>query len=482
MKFKNYDYDVKFLMRCLVWLAILIVAMMATRGSGFVIVIPLILFAVMMNKPELSFFWLLVIVAAVVGNQYFMPKNAVFAISQRSLMVVLGGIMLCKIFGGRKHKVVSHFYFMYVYLAYMILPSAIGWNPIISYLKLVLFIFVFGAYLGVSKEAATADLSMGPKVRSAALAFAVFFIFGSVALIPFPGISQLSGEEYEEAVKSGLKTVSLFKGMTMHSQSMAPVAAGFSVLLFADMLFGLRRFDKLYCALLICCPVLLYMTSSRTGMGTYLVGMGFVAWLMMRSRGVSSRWRGRVMNLVGLMLFIMIVIFILTSSGRESVKSFAMKGRDSSAELSLENLNTRHELMSSAMENFKNSPMIGNGFQVGIWMVGEKRGSLLDYMSAPVEKGVWVTAILEEGGVVGMFLFLVFYLGSIISAVKNKAYIVASCMVMIGMTNLGEFTFFSMSYTGGILWAIVFAGVALDVQRLRQEQAMNNYYMRGRRW
>ena len=37
------------------------------------------------------------------------------------------------------------------------------------------------------------------------------------------------------------------------------------------------------------------------------------------------------------------------------------------------------------------------------------------------------------------------------------------------MTNLGEFTFFSMSYSGGFCWAMVFVGLALDLRKMSDE-------------
>jgi len=37
------------------------------------------------------------------------------------------------------------------------------------------------------------------------------------------------------------------------------------------------------------------------------------------------------------------------------------------------------------------------------------------------------------------------------------------------LTNLGEFSFFSMSYTGGFTWAMVFMGLALDIRKMKDE-------------
>ena len=93
----------------------------------------------------------------------------------------------------------------------------------------------------------------------------------------------------------------------------------------------------------------------------------------------------------------------------------------------------------------------------------------LAVLSAPIEKGVWVTAVLEEGGVVGWIIFVVFLVASITTSIKRKAYIGASCLFVFMVSNMGEFSFFSMSYLGGFCWAMVFVGLALDMRKMTDE-------------
>ena len=90
-------------------------------------------------------------------------------------------------------------------------------------------------------------------------------------------------------------------------------------------------------------------------------------------------------------------------------------------------------------------------------------------LTAPIEKGVWVTAVLEEGGVIGWIIFVVFLMACIYKSIRRGAYIGASCLFLCVLTNLGEFTFFSMSYTGGFTWAMVFVGLALDIRKMKDE-------------
>lgn len=86
-----------------------------------------------------------------------------------------------------------------------------------------------------------------------------------------------------------------------------------------------------------------------------------------------------------------------------------------------------------------------------------------------------MTAVLEEGGVFDMLLFVLFVLVSFAAMLARQAFVVLSCLVVLLVSNLGEFTFFPMSGAGGVMWALVFAGLALDAQRLRQQAETCRY-------
>lgn len=473
MKKYNPHYDTAYLLKSLSIYLIVVLMMYMTKGPGFVFIVPFVLIALFTNKPEKAFFWLLLTVALVTANPRIVPKDVVFSIAQRMLMVIIAFTMASKIFGGRKSPAITTFFSVVPYLLFAAISSAQGWCPLISYLKMFLFTSVFFAYLGVAKQAGEANLSLSTKMRSCMLAFACFFIFGSTLLIPFPGLSQLLPEQ----IKNTPNATSLFMGMTMHSQSLGPAIAGINALVFADMMFSIKRFDRLYVALLLCCPILIFKTSSRTGMGTYLAGILYVTFLFFRARGISSRWKSRALNIVTAVLAVAIMSLFATSSGREGVTKYMLKGQDDGEGVSVDQLtSSRQALVDDAMYSFKQKPLIGNGFQVKYDTGLVVRDSIKSFLTAPVEKGVWFTAVLEEGGVPGMILFVFFIFGSIIRLAKYKAYIASSCLLVLIVSNFGEFTVFSMSYTGGILWAIVFAGLTIDVQRLRLEREVGRLY------
>lgn len=467
---KYRAYNVKAFWQGLLLMVAVILGMKISNGAAYGIAFVMTLFAAMTGKYEKLFFWLLLSVAALSCNQYFAPKGMVFVVLQRVGMVLLGVIMVAKVFGRRNNKVIVPFFMMIGYAFYMIIPSSFGWSPLVSYLKLILFVLIFVAYIGVAKYASIGSDESERRIRSGMLSFAAFFILGSVLLMPYPGISTMTAKEIEASLFSS----GLFKGMTMHSQCLGPMIASLNVILLADLLFSVRRYDVLYLILLVCCPILMYKTSSRTGMGSYLASTMLVLFYFVRSNVVSQKWRRRVTSAVCSIVVVLIIAAALTPGFVNGLKSFIVKGDVEKVEFSTTNiLATREVMFNKTLENFREKPVFGNGFQVAEYMVGVKRESLKSILTAPIEKGFWITAVLEEGGVLGLAILSLFFIITFFTLIKHRAYIAANCLVVVVLTNMGEFSMFSMSYTGGIVWSQVFAGLVFDIHRIRKQQRVN---------
>lgn len=458
-------YDRKYLFKCILSMAFLFGLMKVTGGSGFVIVVPIVLWALLAHKTETLFFWLLMAVCAIIVNGYVIPKNAVFAWTQRSLMLGLGVCMAVNVMAYPKHMVMKPYLGIMLYIGFMFFSSAQGWCPIISYLKLVLFVVIYFSYFGVANQVGINPTVSSKRVRSVMLAVSLFFVLGSIALVPFPGLSQLKHEDFVDSPF----TVSLFMGMTNHSQCLGPVVSSISVVVFADLLFSIKKWDPLYLLILLCCPYLVYKTTSRTGIGAYVLGMMFVVYLFMRARGVGSRWKSRAMTAIMLVVLGLAFAAACLPGVQKSIRKVLLKSSDSTTVTTEAVLNTRQALIDKSLYYFRKKPLMGNGFQVSEKMSGLKIKGITSVLSAPVEKGVWVSAVLEEGGIVGWVLFTGFLFVCITISIKRRAYTGASCLFLCTLVNLGEFTFFSMSYTGGFVWAMVFVGLALDVRKMKDE-------------
>ncbi len=463
-------YSVKWLVWGLIGFGVLCASMKATGGAGFLLIFPFLLAAFVKNRSELLLYAILATAVLTVTNGFIAPKDNVYSISARLVYGIASGVLILQSTAHKIPKILAPILSIFLYVGFQALASSQGWQPLISYLKLFLFVIVFLAFWGVACTACV-DRQVRPQtLRSVVLVFACFLILGSLALIPFPGIGKIGAAQ---ALEQGLdvESVGLFMGVTFQPQALGPAVSVIATVLLADLLFSIRRWEPLYLTLLVAAPVLVYYTSSRTAMGTWLAGMSFTTFVFMCANGVGSRWKGRALGTLFIAGMICGVALFATPEMRDKVLAFAFKVRGEDAVVTDTSFSaltsSRQGLMDVSMANFADSPLIGNGFQVSKQMEGLEIQSWTQLLSAPIEKGVWVTAVLEEGGILGMFFFVFFLLVSFYGLLTRRAYIGASAFFVLTIANLGEFTFFSMSSIGGIVWAFVFTGLALDAQRLR---------------
>jgi hypothetical protein len=471
--FDNTVFDVKTYWRTVAVLLIMTLLQMASKGAAFAFLVPFALIAVLARRVEQIIFWLLASMILIVGNSYFLPKGLVFYVAQRILFAVTGFVMFVRVTSRPQSPVVSPLLGMFWYVVFMLFASFGGWNPTISLLKIFLFSVVYIAYYGVANMAGQSPRFDAHKVRGIVLAISSYLAFGSIALIPFPAISQLTGEEYLAVVQSGKETVSLFKGITMHSQTLGPVIATTFAFLFADLVVNVRKMNALYLALLPSCLYLVYLTSSRTGMAAALMGVVMSGFCVLRMKGIGLRWRGKVKGFFFLLVTLATLAVVVSPRVRNAIARYALKYTDSSttaADFTVEGaMATRQGLIDSQLESFKRSPLTGNGFQVSVAHSMLRHPTWKDLLSAPIEKGVWVTAILEEGGLLGFLIFVSFIVVAGLKMLNRGAFTGLTVFCAMLVSNMAEFTIFSMSAMGGYTWALVFVGTAMDAARIRHD-------------
>lgn len=465
-------YDKAFLKKCLIWIVAVALSMKFTGGVSAAVFPILAMFAISYNNPVNLFFILMMMTSAQVGNTYFFTKGSESLICIRGTLCLIALMMMTHLAGRKKSNILTPIGGVMLYVLWEFIISGQGYAPIISYLKLTLFVIIFAAMFAVANEVIMSGSADSRRIRSVVIAFACLFLIGSVLTIPFPGISLMGFGDYD----SRIYIESLFRGMCMHSQAMGPTATAFAVMIFADLVMSVRRMDKLYLAMTICAPILIYKTSSRTAMGTYVLSMGMVGILAMWARGVPGRWKSKISTGFWTCVVLFALVVIVVPKYRQAAYTFILKKHGEgttfeSADITFGNVaSSRMGTMRSSIAAFKEKPLQGNGFQVTSDMAYKKGGPITSYLSAPIEKGVWITAVLEEGGVVGLILFGGFLVVAFFILVQRRAYITASTLFTAAVTNLGEFIVFSMTYSGGLVWATIFASAVLDAQRLREER------------
>lgn len=468
-------YDAQSLIWSIVAFLGLCLAMKLTGGSGFVLILPFILVGFSRNKVEVLLYCLMVTTLLTITNMYIAPKDVVFSILNRMIYVVVGGVMGFQLISQRRTKITTPLLSLFPFIVYMAIVSSVGWNPMISYMKLILFVITFLAFYSVSNAVTMNMRVSSPKIRGMFLALSCIVIFGSVCLIPFPGIGMMNVTQFFLA-HGYYPEGTLFMGITMQSQALGPTVAVLSVVLLADLFFSVRRWNLLYVLLLICASVLIYKTASRTAMGTFLAGIAFVGFIFMCSKGVGRRWKSRVFGMFLLIVMLAGFAFFLTPTMRSAALRFVYKTHGSEVVESERGVDrivaSRQGLLDNAMNNFWESPWVGHGFQVSESMAGREVSSWRQLISAPIEKGVWVSAVLEEGGIFGMMLFVMFILISFVLLLSRHAFMGCVALFVMLVSNLGEFTFFSMSAMGGIFWIVIFIALIMDAQRLAERRSV----------
>jgi len=459
MNRSNYFYDAKQVSRYVLWLLAMMAASYVTAGWVFILFIFILIGAIGRKQDELFLFIILATTCFMLTNGNIVRKGIVFVACTKMLLMVASVCLVGQIFGRRHPVTLPPLLSIVPYLLFIAVSSQQGWSPTISNLKLFLFSMIFFAYYGCSIKM-IAELKGVVKFRSMILATAIVYIFGSVLLIPFPSISYMSSEE----MLLNPDAVSLFRGMSNHSQALGPLVSVFGILLFADLVFSVQRPDKLYVSLLMACPVLLYMTSSRTAMASFIAGIAFAIYCAMRHRGLNITWKRKVLSFITTLMFIVSVAVAIVPSIRDRIVKFTVKyGGDENVALSSDIIwKSRKDKLDSALYYWKQSPYIGNGFQVSAEMSQLDINDFKQILTAPVEKSTWTYAILEEGGIIGMILFVVFLLVTFCGFMARKAYIAVSLFFTFILSNMGEFTIFSMSADGGIFWLLIFVGAVFD--------------------
>ena len=465
------QYDIKVLFKYLVILVAIMAACKVSAGFAAIIVPIMVICAISRDKPVMLIFLMILSMFFAVSNRKLFANNAVTILTARVTLIIMTGLLATKLFsGGREARVVTPFWGVFAYVLWECAVSLQGWEPIISYLKLILFFAIFLGLLAAVNQVNRSTRTNAKILRSALLAMLCFLIFGSVLLIPFD-VGMMARDDASLAAMKAGEFTSLFMGMTCHSQALGPMTAILGTFLLADLVFSIKRWDKLYVALLLCCPLLIIRSSSRTGMGTLIAGCGMVAFLALRARGLGAHWKGKLMSVMVILAVIGGVSGVAVPAVRERLAQYVLKyGKDTKGMTSEDIFASRQKKFDEMFAHIKQKPLQGHGFQVSEEFLYEKRHGFLEYLSAPVEKGTWIFAIVEEGGAIGMILFCGWLVFLIPALIKRHAYIGVCTFWAFLTANLGEFSIFAMSYIGGLFWSFVIAGLCLDVQRMKSQQ------------
>lgn len=409
----------------------------------------------------------------VVLNPIILPKNEFFGYVLRFGPLGLG-VLLTILVAHRNRQDKIPLGSLFIYLICAVISSANGWCAPVSYMKLVNFsVFIVGIWLGVQNLQSRPEDILS--LRYFFLALASFVALGGLLTLPFPAVAYPldmnmaavlkeygveAANEYYLATSS-TQTLSLFAGVTMHSQTLGPMCACIFSLVLADMLFIEKRITTMHILLLIILLVMLYLTRSRTALLSTTVGIWIILFYATKHVDMNWNFKRKIRNMATLCGIIIFLAALGSEISSRTMSRWLRKTNDTSEfnrNLTEAVTNTRMDLFEQSLFEFRKNPLFGMGFQVNYAIDNYYKRSKGLVLSAPVEKGLLPMMILGEGGIVGVIAFCIFLLLFYRSCASRHLIVTSSMFTVFLATNIGEATFFSPGGAGGIEWVLCAVG------------------------
>lgn len=472
-----------FLKLTLKQVCLILALIVGCRVTRCYLIIPVMLmglyYAFSNQRGKALIFYMLVPFLSII-NPMVLPKTSVFSAPTRiGMMLMTIGLFLAANRSVGKQRLPFGWLFAFVLCA--ILSSAQGYFPMISYFKIINYVFfILGIYYGTKNiNHRPGDVEL---VRANFFAFSIIIIAGSIATLPFPSIAYYVTARHVIS-KAGVAAAeeflqyrdqNLFCGITIHSQFLAPMLSCIAGWLICDMLYIEKKFEKIHLALIAVIPPMLYATRSRIGFFSFGVMLIMVYFYCMPRIRLRSDIKGRINVGFICLLFMIVAAMGIAQVRDQSISKWLRKTNDivdDQRSLTEALTSSRQGAIEANMRDFRRAPLLGTGFQVI-----ERHRQLYDagyisLFSAPIEKGILPLMVLGETGVLGASVFAVFLIVFYFSCVQHRYYATLSLFTVLLSTNMAESTFFSPSGGGGIYWMMTVVGgfiVDMMVGRMRQ--------------
>ena len=273
----------------------------------------------------------------------------------------------------------------------------------------------------------------------------------------------------------------LLCGVIYHSQALAAMLSCALAWAICDLLFVEKRARIPHILLIVCGMFVLYKTRSRVALFALMVAFAMVYFYLARKVKLhlaARRWIGSFLVMAAVLICIAAAIAEIRNDAisRWVRKTEHVEGDDRSLGEAV--TSSRQGLIEMCMNDFRQNPLFGMGFQVAYYtpiFLQESKGIVF---SSPIEKGLWPVMVLGETGIVGEVVFVSFLLYFWIVGERRKLFITITLIVVFLSTNMGEASLFSPGGPGGIEWLFcLIGGYSLDICSKMQEPVPQ---MRGR--
>lgn len=274
------------------------------------------------------------------------------------------------------------------------------------------------------------------------LAWLLALVVVGSALVAFSGVGYLRNGRDLQGVLNQPQVLGVF---------LAPVMTG-SVVAF------LKNRSPRWLALSLVTGIMLYSSSARgPALAVVLSLLAVLAISSVALRGSPFLRRTiRIIATGGAVASIAFVVAFPVVLG--PIQDFVYSGREP-REVDFETNINRLELVEASVENFRQSPLVGIGFGVASDPTTQdvtRIGGIP--VGASTEKGVIVSAVLEETGVLGAALFAALLWKLVILAWQRNGPLGLGIVLAALGTNLGESTLLSAGGAGLYVWLVVALG------------------------
>ena len=219
---------------------------------------------------------------------------------------------------------------------------------------------------------------------------------------------------------------------------------------------------------------LIITTKARTSVAAISLSVAttFILASIGRKNGFSLSISRGVLAVIFLS-FTLAILFLIKPDLSNGIKEFALKGGEANIEKSF--YSSRGEEIETQWANFLNKPLTGNGF--GVYPSGYFPNGIVKYygipISATVEKGFLPTAILEEIGLIGTFVFIWFLISLSKRVTKNSDARWVGLYFACLFVNVGESVLFSVGGLGLYFWLLI--GLAIGASGYGYKKNNSSY-------
>lgn len=257
----------------------------------------------------------------------------------------------------------------------------------------------------------------------------------------------------------------LFHGAFVHPNQVGITLIPF-LIFFANEFNNVKK-NNLFLAIIVTIFFLVFLSGARGSVVSLFLCVTICILISFFKKSFFSQLKNIFNKNKLLIIFSIIFLLLFFSSIELLFREFLLKGEyedSNSTELFYQSRGWRILL---SLENFYQNPYLGIGFGVPtiIENVRIKYDPIFNFpISAPVEKSFFFSGILEEMGIIGFFVFFIFYFKWSKIIIKNVGSIfMLAIFISIFTLSIFEFQFFSMGIYGfNWLWLGLITSLALN--------------------